>query len=115
MKIQFNADESIKDSEKGPVYFTSWITKELKDYNSEITHVDVNLTYENAASAVFSDYVCLLKIKIKDKEPLAVSSHADSLELAVSEAIDKLLNSVEVILGQVRSKKDKTYKLKLKE
>jgi hypothetical protein len=47
---------------------------------------------------------CLLEARIEGKQPIAVSCQEDTVELALSGALDKLKNSVETILGR-----DKNY------
>jgi hypothetical protein len=46
---------------------------------------------------------CLLETRIEGRQPLAVSCQADTVELAVSGAIDKVTASLETILGRMQN------------
>ena len=102
MKIQFNTDKTISGNENEQHYFTSWIAEGLENFESHITRVEVHLSDENGKKEGLNDIRCLLETRLKGKQPLVVSCKADSVEVAVSGAIDKLQTSLETVLGQVQ-------------
>ncbi|TXD48634.1 HPF/RaiA family ribosome-associated protein [Polaribacter sp. IC073] len=103
MKIQFNTDKTISGNEKGESYFTNLIAEGLKNNESHITRVEVYLSDENGKKEGLHNMRCLLEARIEGRQPLAVSCKADTLELAISGAIDKLTSSLETILGRLQS------------
>jgi len=103
MKIQFNTDKTIIGDEKHEDYFTSLVVERLKRYQSHITRIEVHLSDENGKKEGLRDMRCLLEARIEGRQPIAVSCQADTLERAVSGAIDKLKASLETILGRMQN------------
>lgn len=101
MKIQFNTDKTINGNEKTQEFYSSLITEELKRYESHITRIEVHLSDENGIKEGLNDMRCLLEARIEGKQPIAVIEQADTVEIAVSGALDKLKASLEKILGRV--------------
>ena len=46
---------------------------------------------------------CLLECRIEGKQPIAVSAQADTVEKAISDALDKMKNTLETILGRIQN------------
>ncbi|TLP80149.1 HPF/RaiA family ribosome-associated protein [Maribacter sp. ACAM166] len=103
MKIQFNTDKTISGNEKDQHYFTSLIEEGLRNFESHITRIEVHLSDENGNKEGPNDIRCLLETRIEGRQPLAVSCQADTVELSVSGAIDKLTTSLETILGRMQN------------
>ncbi len=103
MKIQYNTDNNIKSEERQEEYFTAQIADGLSRYQSHISRLEVHLSDENGKKDGFKDILCLLEGRIHGRQPIAVSCQADTIALAVSGAIDKLKNSLESILGQIKN------------
>lgn len=101
MIIQFNTDKTIHGDKKLQDFYTSQIIEELKRYQSHITRIEVHLSDENGKKDGLNDMRCLLEARLEGKQPIAVSNQADTVELAVSGAIDKLKNSLETMLGRI--------------
>ena len=101
MKIQLNTDKTINGDVKQQDYFTSLISEELHKFQSHITKIEVHLSDQNGKKEGWNDILCLLEAKIEGKQPIAVSNQADTIELAVSGAIDKLKASLETIIGRM--------------
>lgn len=98
MTIQFNTDKTINGDKKQQDYFTSQITEELKNYESNITRIEVHLSDENGEKEGVNAIRCLLEARIEGKQPIAVTEQANSVELAVSGAITKLKSSLKKTL-----------------
>lgn len=103
MKIQFNTDKTIPGNEKDQHYFNSLIEEGLKNFESHITRIEVHLSDENGKKEGLNDIRCLLETRIEGRQPLAVSCQTDTVELAVSGAIDKLTASLETIIGRIQN------------
>jgi hypothetical protein len=105
MKSQFNTDKTISGNEKDQYYFTSLIEEGLKIFESHITRIEVHLSDENGKKEGLNDMRCLLETRMEGRQPLAVSCQADTVELAMSGAIDKLTASLETIIGRMQNHK----------
>ncbi|TXD51992.1 MULTISPECIES: HPF/RaiA family ribosome-associated protein [unclassified Polaribacter] len=103
MKIQFNTDKTIDGTEKDEYYFSSWIAESLDNFEAHITRIEVHLSDEKAKKEGLTVVRCLLETRIEGRQPIAVSCQADTIELAVSGAIDKLTASLETIFGRIQN------------
>ena len=101
MKIQFNTDKTINGDEKQQEYYTTMIADELDRFKSQITRIEVHLSDENGKKDGLNDMKCLLEARLEGMQPIAVSCQADTVEQAVSGAIDKLKTSLETIIGRL--------------
>jgi ribosome-associated translation inhibitor RaiA len=101
MTIQFNTDNNIKGSEKLRAYLTDLISEELSRFSDQITRVEVHLSDENGPKEGLNDKRCIIEARLEGMKPIAVTNHADTHELAVEGAIEKLKTSLETILGRL--------------
>ncbi len=102
MKIQFNTDRTIIGDERHLDFFTEQISEELTRYQSEISRIEAHVSDENGNKDGIKDIRCLLEARLEGRQPIAVSNQSDTMELAVSGAIDKLKTSLDTILGRIQ-------------
>jgi hypothetical protein len=102
MTIQINTDKNIEGSEKFTAYFTALIQQQLGRYKT-ITRIELYLSDVNGSREGPEDIKCLLEARLEGKRPIAVSNIADTNELAVNGAINKLKNSLETMLGKIQN------------
>jgi ribosome-associated translation inhibitor RaiA len=103
MKIQFNTDKTINGDERHQAFFTAQIAAELKKYESDITRIEVHISDENGQKEGRNAIRCLLEARLEGKQPIAVTAQADTIDLAVSEATDKLMASLETVSGRINN------------
>jgi len=103
MKIQINPDKTINGDEKHRDLFIAQITKELDNYKSHITDIEVHLSDQNGNKKGWDDILCLLEAKLEGRPSIAVSNQANTIESAMSGAIDKLKASFETVLGRMQN------------
>ncbi|MCJ7553377.1 MAG: HPF/RaiA family ribosome-associated protein [Ignavibacteriaceae bacterium] len=103
MKIQFNTDNNIKVSNELRVSLTSLISNELSRFNDHITRLEVHLSDEDGHKDGQNDKRCMIEARLEGMQPIAVTNHADSHELAVTGAVDKLKSSIDTIEGRLRN------------
>lgn len=99
MIIQFNTDKNIEGTESFVAPFIGQIEDELKRFSSHITRIEVHLSDENGKKEGINDMRCLLEARLEGRQPIAVKNQADTIEQAISGAIDKLKVSLTTILG----------------
>jgi hypothetical protein len=100
MKIQFNTDKTITGNEKDQLYFNSLIADGLENLESHISRIEVHLSDENGKKEGLNSKRCLLETRLEGRQPIAVSCQEDTVELAISGAIDKLTASLKTIIGR---------------
>ncbi|MCB0481449.1 MAG: HPF/RaiA family ribosome-associated protein [Flavobacteriales bacterium] len=103
MKIQFNTDKTISGNERKQEYFTDLIAEELDRFKTHITRIEVHLADENGKKEGKNTINCLLEARLAGRKPIAVSSLNDTVEQAISGAIEKLRISLESIIGRLQN------------
>ena len=102
MKIQFNTDKTISGNERNEAFFTTLISEELDRFQSQITRIEVHLSDENGRKERGDDKQCLLEARLEGRKPIAVINQSDTIEKAVSGAVDKLKNALSTIIEKAR-------------
>lgn len=102
MLIQFNTDHNISGSEERREPLIGMIEHGLKHYEQHITRVEVHLNDENSHKDGNNDKRCMLEVRLEHKQPIAVTSHANTHEEAVDHAVDKMKASLSTVLGKLK-------------
>lgn len=102
MLILINTDKTINGDKNHQDFFSSQIKVELERYHSHITRIVVHLKDENGNKDGLNDMSCMIEARLKGRQPIAVTSKENTIELAVTSSIDKIKTSIETILGRVQ-------------
>lgn len=102
MTIQFNTDKTISGEERNEAYFSAQIKNALERFSAHISRIEVHLKDENGKKDGFNDISCILEARIEGKQPIAVSSQADSMEQAINSALDKMTSALNKIVGKMQ-------------
>jgi ribosome-associated translation inhibitor RaiA len=94
MTIQLNTDKNIAGTEKLKEYVSSVISESLARFSDHITRIEVHFKDENGGKAGQKDMRCMLEARIENKQPIAVTSHSETIEQALFDAVDKLKASI---------------------
>ena len=97
MTILLNTDKNISGNERLENYVHSIINEKLSRFEDYITRIEVHLSDENGSKEGANDKRCMLETRLKNKQPIAVTSHANTTEKALNDALDKLKTSIETI------------------
>ena len=100
MTIQINTDKTISGEQRSGDFFSSQITEALERFESHITRIEVHLKDENGKKDGFNDISCLLEARLEGRQPIAISNQANTIDLAVAGAIDKIKSAIETIIGK---------------
>ena len=100
MLIQINSDKSLTWEQRSSDFFTTQIADALERYESHITRIEVHLKDENGSKDGISDISCTLEARIEGKKPIAVTNHDETVDKAVTGAIDKIKSSIEKIVDK---------------
>lgn len=103
MIIQINTDKNISGTEEFRAPIIALISDELNRFSNQITRVEVHLSDENANKGGINDKKCVLEARLEGLKPVAVTNKADTVELAIDGAIDKLKNSLTTMLGRLKN------------
>jgi ribosome-associated translation inhibitor RaiA len=103
MKIQFNTNNTIDGDARLEAFFSDLISKKLNRYDSHITRVEVHISDENGKKEAPNDKKCLLEARFEGRQPIAVSAQEDTIEKAVSAAIEKMKAALDSVLGKLQN------------
>ena len=98
MTIQINTDKTITGEERSSDFFSSQIKKALERFESHITRIEVHLKDENGKKDGLKDISCLLEARLEGRQPIAITNQANTIDLAVTGAIDKIKSAIETII-----------------
>ena len=100
MTIQINTDKTINGDVRLQEYFSSEIADALDRYESHITRIEVHIKDENGKKEGINDISCTLEARLEGRQPIAVTNNGNTIEEAVTGAIDKIKTSIETIIGR---------------
>lgn len=103
MTIQINTDKNLSVHEKYGAQLEALLAEELSRFDDHITRLEVHLADENGNKESQDDKRCLLEARLKGRQPIAVSSSANTYDQAINGAIDKLKASLDTIVGRMRN------------
>ena len=101
MTIQLNAGNNLKISEEYAQKLTGILSGEFDRYDDHLTRLEVHLSDENSHKETPNDKKCLLEARLKNRQPVAVSSTGDTYDQAFDDAIDKLQAMLDTIVGRM--------------
>ena len=103
MIIQLNTDKNLSVHEAFGAQLHDLLSKELNRFSEHISRLEVHLSNENGGKDGPNDKRCLIEARLEGRQPIAVIANADTHEHSVAEAIEKLKNSLDTILGRLRN------------
>jgi len=103
MQIQLNTDNNIEGRERMETYFTSIIEGKLNRFEDKITSLEIYLADENSDKFATDDKRCTIEARLAGLPPVAVVNHSDTIEKAISGAIDKIKKVLETTFDKLRT------------
>ena len=103
MLIQFNTDRNIEGHQRLEAYVNEVVAGELANYSDNITRVEVHLSDDNGSKGGQNDKRCVLEARLENRQPIAVTSQANTIEQALNDALEKLVSVLKTIDGKTNS------------
>jgi ribosome-associated translation inhibitor RaiA len=110
MNIQINTGHNIHGNEDLIANFSSIIENSLSRVSDHITSVEVHMKDEDGVKKGKNDKRCMIEARLEGRQPIVVTDHSDTLNQALDNAIDKLINMIESILGRQHDKRNRDSK-----
>lgn len=105
MQIQVNTDRHIHGSEELSAQVRAAIASELSRFSERITRVEVHLSDENGATkGGGADMRCVMEARLNGLQPTAVTEKAESIDLAIVGAAEKLRRAIENTIGRLKDR-----------
>ena len=103
MIVQINTDKNVKGSEEFISSSKEIINAQLERHSEIISRVEVHFSDENGSKDGLNSKRCLIEARIEGKQPIAVKNQADTNDMALSGALDKLNASLNTIVGRMKN------------
>jgi ribosome-associated translation inhibitor RaiA len=105
MQIQINTDRNIQGHEDVTSFVEGVLTSKLGAVSSHLTRIEVHLADESATRKTGDDKRCTVEARPENRAPLAVTHHADTLQSAVTGAVDKMRAALDREIGKMRERR----------
>ncbi len=103
MQVQVNSNHI-----SGSVELHEWVgatvEERLERFDDFLTRVEVHISDENAHKAGADDKRCQIEARPKGQQALSVTHKAESLQLAVDGACEKMLHALQHLTGKLDSR-----------
>jgi ribosome-associated translation inhibitor RaiA len=103
MQIQLNTDNHLVGSEDLALRVDASLRQALQRFSERITRIEVHLNDLNSADKSGDDKRCMLEARLRGQQPMSVTHEAPSVDLAVSGATDKLVRTLDKVLGKLEA------------
>ena len=100
MQVLVNSDHTIVGGASMAGRIRSDIELALQRVSDRITRVEVHLSDENGAKGGADDKRCMLEARLEGRQPIAVTSHAATIDIAVHDAAMKLMRVIDSTEGR---------------
>ena len=104
MQIQVNTDNNITGRDDVARLVHSSVEGGVGRFGERITRVEAHLSDTNSHKSKGDDKRCLLEARLAGLQPLVVSHQAGTIEIAVTEAADKLQRAIERKVGRLQDR-----------
>ncbi|MGH8178914.1 MAG: HPF/RaiA family ribosome-associated protein [Steroidobacter sp.] len=104
MQIQVNTDNHVHGSENLIGRVQEMVEGAVSHFSERITRIEVHLSDENSAKGGADDKRCMLEARLGGLEPIAVTHQAESLQLAIDGAAEKLEKAIGHTVGRLNER-----------
>lgn len=104
MTIIFNTDNNIIGTDELQVAVSDLLTEKLSRYSDQITRIEVHYTDENGPKEGANDKRVMLEARVEGRAPVAITVIAESHDLALQTAIDKLKSALDKAFGRMNNR-----------
>src|SRR5688572_25433505 len=103
MQVQVNHDDHVRIGEEVSARLAQVLEGSLSQFLDRITRIEMHLGDENAGKAGESDKRCMLEARLANLAPIAVTHHAESLQMASEGALEKLDRALGNAIGKLQA------------
>jgi len=107
MKVQINTNKNVDSNESFAAYIRGTVEAVLDRSKDVISRVEVHVSDESGHKRGHNDKRCMMEARIEGIQPIAISHHAETLDLAIDGAAEKLNSLIEGTLGRQRHQKNR--------
>ncbi|MBC7633590.1 HPF/RaiA family ribosome-associated protein [Aeromicrobium sp.] len=101
MQIQINTDNNIDSGDKLTSLIEGEIESSFGAFQDRLTTVDVHLGDESAGRPSDNDMRCMIEVRPRGHQSVAVSHHAETTHEAITGACHKMHSRLETLFGRL--------------
>ena len=105
MQIQVNTDNTIAGREDVVRFVETVLDSKLGPVSGQITRIEVHLQDQNADKSGPDDKRCMVEARLEGRQPVTATNTADTIQSAVTGAVDKMRNILDRELGKQRARR----------
>jgi len=106
MHIQVNTDHKIEGHEALAARIRGVVENALSRVSDHIMRVEVHLTDESGPKSRENNKRCMMEARLEGHQPIAVTDEAETIDLAVNGAAEKLIRLIEHTLGKLHDQRN---------
>ena len=106
MQVLVNSNHSISVTADLEERVKATVETELERFDDHLTRIEVHLNDENSNKSGPHDKRCQMEARVKGLQPVSVTHKAESLELAIDGAMEKLDKALGHQFGKARAKRN---------
>ena len=103
MQVQVNHDNHVRIGEEVAERLKRVLESSLSQFADRITRIEMHLGDENAGKHGDSDKRCMLEARMSNLQPIAVTHHAETLQLAIDGALERLDHALSHAIGKLET------------
>ena len=100
MQVQVNHDNHVRIGAEVSERLARLVEDSLTHFGERITRVAMHLGDENATKGGADDKRCMLEARLANHQPVAVTHQAETLQLAIQGALEKLDRALTHVIGK---------------
>lgn len=104
MQIQVNTDHHVQGGEDLTRRVQQIIEDSIDHFAERITRIEAHLSDENGGKHGPNDKRCMLEARMAGLQPIAVTHQAESMQLALEGAVEKLEKALGHALGRIEDR-----------
>ena len=105
MQIQINTDNTLSGREDVTSFVEDVIASKLGAVSGAITRIEVHLQDTNAEKKGPDDKRCMVEVRLEGRQPVSATHTSDTLQSAITGAVDKMRNVLDRELGKARARR----------
>jgi ribosome-associated translation inhibitor RaiA len=103
MQVKVNHDDHLRITGETAERLSRMVEDALAKYADRVTRVEMHLEDVNAGKHGNADKRCLIEARLAKLQPVAVTHHAESVQLAIDGALERLDRALEHAIGKQKA------------
>ena len=108
MQVILNTDHSLAATDELSARAEADVAAAIDRFSDRVTRVEVHLNDENSGKGGPADKRCMMEARVRGHPPLAVTASAETVDVAMAAAADKLNHALDSLLGRLEDRRAAT-------